>query len=79
MCPEFVTDDLIDAHGVAEILGLSMSQTVSTYQRRYADLPQPVLDLGRGRPKLWSRCAIERWATELGDAGRTRPRRRVGR
>jgi predicted DNA-binding transcriptional regulator AlpA len=77
--PTLRTDDLIDAHGVAEILGLSMSQTVSTYQRRYADMPQPVLDLGRGRPKLWSRDQIENWAAELVDAGRTRPRRRIAR
>ena len=73
------TEDLIDAHAVAEILGLNLRNTVSVYQQRYADMPRPVLDLGRGRPKLWLRPEIERWAAELATAGRTRPRRRVAR
>jgi len=72
------TEDLIDAHAVAEILGLNLRNTVSVYQQRYADMPRPVIDLGRGRPKLWLRPEIERWAAGLAAAGRTRPRRRVG-
>jgi predicted DNA-binding transcriptional regulator AlpA len=79
MCPNVATEDLIDAHGVARILGLSLSQTVSTYQRRYRDMPKPVVDLGQGRPKLWLRSEMERWAAELAESGRTRPRRRVVR
>lgn len=71
------TDDLIDAQAVAEILGLNIRNTVSVYQKRYADMPRPVLDLGRGRPRLWLRPDIERWAAELVAAGRTRPKRRV--
>jgi glutathione-regulated potassium-efflux system ancillary protein KefG len=77
--PNVSTEDLIDAHEVAAILGLSLSQTVSTYQRRYPDMPAPVVDLGRGRPKLWLRSQIEAWAAELVARGRTRPGRRASR
>lgn len=77
--PKVDTSDLIDAHGVATILGLNLRNTVSVYQQRYADMPKPVLDLGRGRPRLWLRPEIERWAAELKAAGRTRPARRVAR
>ena len=62
MTPDVNTDDLIDAQGIAELLGLTHRNTVSGYQRRYPDMPRPVIDLGRGRPRLWSRAAIERWA-----------------
>jgi glutathione-regulated potassium-efflux system ancillary protein KefG len=55
------TDDLIDASGVAQLLGLAQRNTVSLYQRRYPDMPRPVVDLGRGRCKLWVRSDIERW------------------
>jgi len=55
------TDDLIDARGVAELLGLSHPNSVSTYQRRYPDMPRPVVDLGAGRCKLWLRSRIEAW------------------
>lgn len=64
MAPQVDTDGLIDAQGVAEILGLSHRNTVSAYQARYADMPRPVLDLGRGRPRLWIRVEIERWARD---------------
>ena len=60
--PRVDTDDLIDAHAVAEILGLAHANSVSTYQRRYQDMPRPVVDLGRGRPRLWLRPEIVRWA-----------------
>ena len=43
-------DDLIDAHDVARILGLAYRNSISEYQARYADMPRPVLNLGRGRP-----------------------------
>lgn len=55
------TDDLIDARGIAELLGLSHPNSVSTYQRRYTDMPRPIVDLGIGRPRLWSRGQIEAW------------------
>lgn len=54
-------DDLIDASGVAQLLGLAQRNTVSLYQRRYRDMPRPVVDLGRGRCKLWVRSDMERW------------------
>lgn len=55
-------EDLIDATGVAELLGLSNRTSVSVYQRRYPEMPRPVLDLGPGRPRLWSREAVRVWA-----------------
>lgn len=72
-------DDLIDAHDVARILGLSQRNTVSQYQRRYPDMPRPVLDLGPGRPSLWLRPQIERWHARQVALGRTRPARRLAR
>jgi len=55
------TDDLVDAKGVADLLGLAQRNTVSLYQRRYADMPRPVVDLGRGRCKMWLKPEIEDW------------------
>jgi glutathione-regulated potassium-efflux system ancillary protein KefG len=72
------TEDLIDARDVAAILGLSQPGNVSLYQRRYPDMPRPVVTLGRGRCMLWLRPEIERWARQLVAAGRTRPERRTG-
>lgn len=66
MTPRVDTEDLIDARGVAEILGLAQRNTVSLYQRRYPDMPRPVVDLGPARTKLWLRSGIERWAAERG-------------
>jgi glutathione-regulated potassium-efflux system ancillary protein KefG len=54
-------DDLIDAAGVAHVLGLANRTSVSVYQRRYPSMPPPVVDLGRGRTKLWSRAAVTSW------------------
>lgn len=73
-----VLDDLIDAHDVARILGLAQRNTVSQYQRRYPDMPRPVLDLGPGRPSLWLRPQIERWFERQVARGRTRSKRRPG-
>lgn len=55
------TEDLADARELAVLLGLSHPNSVSLYQRRYPDMPRPVLDLGRGRPRLWLRPAIHDW------------------
>ena len=74
MSPRVDTEDLIDAQGVADVLDLSHRNTVSQYQRRYADMPRPVVDLGEGRVKLWLRPQIERWAAEQAASGRTRRR-----
>jgi predicted DNA-binding transcriptional regulator AlpA len=79
MSPTVSTEDLIDARDVAEILGLSHPSAVSVYQHRYIDMPRPVVDLGRGRPKLWLRPAIQQWSQRMSSEGRTRVKRRVRR
>jgi len=61
--PTVRTEDLADAHELALLLGLAHANSVSTYQRRYADMPRPVLDLGPGRPKLWLRPHVTAWLT----------------
>lgn len=79
MTRRVAVDELIDARDVAQILGLAHRNTVSEYQARYQDMPRPVVDLGRGRPRLWVRPEIERWAASHRKraAGRGRPRRAV--
>ncbi len=72
MTRQVALDDLLDAHGVADVLGLAHRNTVSVYQHRYSDMPRPVLDLGEGRVKLWLRPEIERWAASQAANGRTR-------
>lgn len=62
MAPKIDPDNLIDAHGVAEILGLNRRSSVSVYRSRYTDFPTPVVDMGVGRCLLWLRADIERWA-----------------
>lgn len=64
--PTVRTEDLIDAHGIAELLGLSHANSVSTYQRRYDDMPRPIIDLGNGRPRLWLKPQIVSWAKQTG-------------
>jgi glutathione-regulated potassium-efflux system ancillary protein KefG len=61
MTPMVKTEELADAHDLAALLRLSHPNSVSTYQRRYPDMPRPVLDLGRGRPKLWLRPDVVAW------------------
>lgn len=75
MSPRVATEDLLDAQGVADILGLSHRNTVFQYQRTYEDMPQPVVDLGQGRVKLWLRPQIERWSARQAPRGRTRHKR----
>lgn len=58
------TDDLIDAQGIADLLGLSHRSSVSTYRRRHSDFPTPVIDMGAGRCLLWLRADIEAWVAE---------------
>lgn len=60
------TGDLIDAQGVADVLGLAQRNTVSLYQRRYPGMPRPVVDLGKGRCKMWLRSEIESWGETRG-------------
>jgi glutathione-regulated potassium-efflux system ancillary protein KefG len=57
---------LIDAQGVAALLGLAQRNTVSRYQRRYPDMPRPVIDLGPGRPRLWLRSQMLGWMRDQG-------------
>ena len=61
MCPWVRTEQLIDAHAVAALLGLRHATSVSLYLRRYRDMPRPVVDLGKGRPRLWLRPDVKRW------------------
>ena len=77
MTPLVATEDLIDANGVAALLGLSHRNSVSLYQRRYQGMPRPVVELSNGRTKLWLRPEIERWAADQTSQGRVRPARRV--
>jgi glutathione-regulated potassium-efflux system ancillary protein KefG len=69
-------DDLLDANGVAELLGLAHRNTVSVYQHRYEDMPRPVREFGDRRAKLWLRPDIEEWAARQSAEGRTRRKHR---
>lgn len=73
MSPVVRTEDLIDAHGVAAILGLAHPNSVSTYLKRYADMPRPAVDLGPGRPRLWLRPEIEKWKSRRDRSGGNTP------
>jgi predicted DNA-binding transcriptional regulator AlpA len=66
MVPKVRTEDLVDAQGVADLLGLSHRNTVSSYQRRYGDMPRPVVKLGKGRTLLWLRSEVEAWGRSTG-------------
>lgn len=69
MCPMVNTEDLCDAHEVAQLIGLGHPNSVHGYLRRYDDMPRPVVSLGRGRIHLWLRPDIVAWHE-------TRPTRR---
>lgn len=58
------SDDLVGAAEVAAILRLSHPSSVTTYLRRYADFPRPVVDLSSSRVRLWRRQDIEAWDTQ---------------
>jgi len=60
--PRVRTEDLIGAAEVAQILGLSHHNSVTTYLRRYEDFPKPVVDLSKSRVRLWLRPDIQEWA-----------------
>jgi hypothetical protein len=53
--------DLVDARAVAQLLGLTHSNSVSTYLKRYPDFPVPVYGPGPGHARLWHRADIVRW------------------
>jgi hypothetical protein len=60
------TEELVDSHGVAEIIGLKHINSVSTYLKRYPNMPRPVVEFGRGRLRLWLRPEIEAWVKKTG-------------
>lgn len=66
MNPRVDTDDLIDAAEVADLLGLSHRNSVSLYQRRYPDMPRPVIERGGGRTKLWLKSGMAAWQNQRG-------------
>lgn len=38
----------------------------AVFQKRYQDMPKPLIDLGPGRPRLWLRPGIGNWARDTG-------------
>jgi predicted DNA-binding transcriptional regulator AlpA len=52
--------DLIDAVEVARLAGFKSPTAVSVYLSRGV-LPEPVIDRGSNRARLWLRQDIERW------------------
>jgi predicted DNA-binding transcriptional regulator AlpA len=52
-------DDIIDAAGVGDLLGLAHRNSVYVYRSRYPDFPNPVLE--HGRCLMWLRSDIEKW------------------
>jgi predicted DNA-binding transcriptional regulator AlpA len=54
-------EDLVDAHEVAALLGLAQATSVHVYQRRYPDMPRPVIDRGGLRARFWLRSEIVAW------------------
>jgi len=55
-------DDLVDVGQVAEILGLSHKNSVSTYLKRYKSFPRPVVEFADKKCRLWLRSEIRKWA-----------------
>lgn len=54
-------DDLIGVGEVAQMLGLSQNNSVSTYMNRYADFPRPALIFADGKCRAWVRSDVETW------------------
>ena len=67
--------DLLDAAGVADLLGLGHRNSVTTYRSRYGDFPEPVIDMGSGRCLLWLRSDIEEWTAQRRPSTRKRRRK----
>ena len=65
------TDELIDAQGIADLLGLAQRNTVSLCQRRYPDTQGQALILRR----VAARAGSGQWSRDgAGDGGRRRDR-----
>jgi len=58
---ERLAEQLIDTAEVAQILGLAGPRQVSVYQKRYRDMPRPIVDRGKNRVKLWYKPEIMKW------------------
>ena len=54
-------DDLINSAEVADLVGLTHINSVSTYLRRYPDFPRPVVDKSDGQIRLWLREEVGTW------------------
>lgn len=59
-------DDLVDVGEVAKLLGLAHKNSVTTYKRRYADFPTPVIEFAEGKCRAWLRQDIEDWQQQRG-------------
>lgn len=58
-------EDLIDTVEVARLLGLAHRTSVSTYMRRYPDMPRPVQKSAGGHSfSKWSKTAFLAWRRE---------------
>lgn len=59
-------DDLLDAGQVADLLGLAHRNAITLYQRRYEDMPRPIVIRNSGKTFLWLRGEIVAWAKQTG-------------
>ena len=59
-------EDLLTATEVADLLGFSMRQVVSTYARRYNSFPRPTVVKSNGHTQLWAREDVEEWDRQRG-------------
>ena len=57
-------EDLVDAQGVAELIGPAQRNNALAYRWRFLAMPRSVVDRGQGRCKLCLRSEIERWRSE---------------
>ena len=57
-------DNMVGAAEIAARLGLSHTQTVHTWRRRYPDFPEPVAKLEQAL--VWNWPDVERWAKATG-------------
>jgi predicted DNA-binding transcriptional regulator AlpA len=57
-------DDLLDAGQVAQLLGLTHRNAITLYQKRYDDMPRPIVVRNTGKTMLWLRQEIAAWAKQ---------------
>ena len=57
-------EDLIDAQGIADRLGLAQRQTINSWIARYPDFPAPLGTWGGAR--IWEWPQVEAWARATG-------------